>query len=108
MKEHKLNCWEVEQCGLQPGGSNTAERGVCPAAMEQRANGIHEGKNAGRCCWVIPGTLCRGEVQGSYAEKVAACQECHFYKAVKQDEKNRFKVFSVITYEMRKKANNVN
>ncbi len=24
----KLNCWEAMQCGLEPGGSKTAERGI--------------------------------------------------------------------------------
>ena len=26
------NCWEVKQCGRQPGGPKAGEFGVCPAA----------------------------------------------------------------------------
>ena len=97
----KVNCWDLEKCGLEPQGKNTAERGVCPAAVEERADGVHQGVNAGRCCWVVSGTLCRGETQGSYTEKIEACQQCNFYKTVKQEEKYTFKVFSVITHQMK-------
>ena len=53
MEKEKMNCWEIEECGLEPGGKNVSARGICPAAVEQRADGIHQGVNAGRCCWVV-------------------------------------------------------
>ena len=62
----KLNCREVKKCGREPGGSKTAELGICPAAITINYNGIHEGKNGGRSCWVIAGTLCGGQVQGRW------------------------------------------
>lgn len=105
MEQHKkVNCWEFEQCGLEPGGRNIASRSVCPAAIEQHADGIHHGKNAGRCCWAVTGTLCRGGVQGDYAEKIAGCQACEFYTFVRKEEHHEFKVFSAITHEIRSRA----
>jgi hypothetical protein len=104
MQETKLNCWESEQCGLEPGGRNVAGRSVCPAAVEQHADGIHHGRNAGRCCWVVAGTLCRNTVQGDYATKIVGCQRCDFYTAVRKEEHNSFRVFSDIMHEMRRRA----
>lgn len=103
MTDKKLNCWEVKQCGREPGGERAQEFGVCPAAEAQKADGIHAGKNGGRCCWVIQGTLCKGAmVQGSYTEKFCAdCQECDFYKAVKKEEEPKFKVGLMILKEMK-------
>ena len=82
----KKNCWEVKNCGRQPGGGKTAEFGVCVAATDGSKNTIHGGKNAGRACWIIAGTLCGGKVQGTFATKVGNCMVCDFYKAVKGEE----------------------
>lgn len=49
-------------------------------------HGVHGGINAGRSCWVVAGTLCNGEVQGSFARKYASCIECSFYRLVKAEE----------------------
>lgn len=61
----KLNCWQVKKCGREPGGAKTAELGICPAAAEVALSGTNGGKNGGRACWAIAGTLCGGKVQGS-------------------------------------------
>jgi methyl-accepting chemotaxis protein len=59
----KMNCWEAIQC---------AHKEQCPAYPEK-----------GRLCLAVTGTLCRGEKQGSYMEKVDSCREkCAFYKDV--------------------------
>ena len=86
----KKNCWEYKKCGREPGGEKVRELGICPAATEKRLDGIHGGKNAGRCCWVVAGTLCKGEVQGSFAKKFRNCQVCDFYELVKQEEGVKF------------------
>lgn len=78
----KLNCWEFKNCGREEGGENTDEFGVCPAATESRLNGINNGRNGGRSCWVIAGTLCDSWVQGTAADKLTMCRECEFYKSV--------------------------
>ena len=82
-----LNCWEFKKCGREPGGAKVDELGVCPATTEQRADGIHSGKNGGRACWAIAGTLCKGEVQGTYALKMLNCLKCDFYQRVVSDER---------------------
>lgn len=82
----KKNCWEVMKCGREPGGVNTYECAICPAAIEIRANGINGGKNGGRACWAIAGTFCCGKIQGTFTEKHAGCLECEFYKLVTSEE----------------------
>lgn len=80
-----VNCWEFKKCGRQPGGAKVGELGVCPASTATQANAIHDGKNGGRCCWVIAGTFCGGKVQGTYSAKLANCMDCDFYKLVSKE-----------------------
>ena len=82
----KMNCWESKKCGRQPGGMKVAESGVCPAASESRVNGANGGRNGGRACWVVAGTLCGGTVQGTFASKLANCMKCDFYQLVQKEE----------------------
>ena len=85
--EIKLNCWEYMKCGREPGGSKTAELGVCPAATDEKYDGEHSGKKGGRICWRVAGTFCDGEIQGHFVEKIMSCVKCPFYLFVKQQEK---------------------
>ncbi len=82
----KKNCWDVRYCGRHVGGNKSKEMGICPASMEVRLDGVHGGKNAGRSCWVVAGTLCGGEAQGTFAKKFHNCETCEFYKTVKKEE----------------------
>ncbi len=82
----KRNCWEVMDCGREPGGKNVEELGVCPASTDGRLDGVHGGKNSGRSCWVIAGTFCNGEVQGTFAQKYGDCTSCPFYRLVLREE----------------------
>jgi hypothetical protein len=82
----KLNCWEGKNCGRQPGGAKVKELGVCPAATSAGCDGVNGGKNGGRACWAIAGTLCGGKVQGTFATKLANCMGCDFYQRVSTDE----------------------
>ena len=59
-----LNCWEAKKCERQPGGAKVSELGVCPVTTTSKVNGVNGGKNGGRVCWAIAGTLCGGKVQG--------------------------------------------
>ena len=77
-----VNCWEFKKCGREPGGSKAKELGICQAAEDKTLDGVHGGKNAGRSCWAVCGTLCGGKVQGTYAEKLGNCLQCDFYKVV--------------------------
>ena len=87
----KKNCWEVKNCGRQEGGLREKDFGVCPAYSEAKLDRIHDGKNAGRACWVVAGTMCGGKVQGTYAEKLTNCIKCDFYTLVRNEEQTGFK-----------------
>jgi hypothetical protein len=100
---NKRNCWEVKQCGREPGGSHEKDLGVCPAAVEIRLDNVHGGKNAGRCCWAVAGTLCQGAVQGTFAQKYRDCEKCDFYNQVKREEAHRFVLSAVMLSKLKGK-----
>jgi hypothetical protein len=75
-----------QTCGREPGGRNTKEMGVCPAATANLADGVNEGKNGGRICWEIAGTHCGGQVQGTWAMKRTMCLSCPFFQVVRKEE----------------------
>ena len=97
----KKNCWEFKKCGREPGGERVAELGVCPAATEGRLDAVHGGRNAGRSCWVVAGTLCKGEMQGTFAVKFGACESCEFYLAVREEEFPQFQFSSILLKKIR-------
>lgn len=97
----KQNCWEFKKCGRETQGARVHDRGVCPAAKEVKLDGIHGGKNSGRSCWVIAGTYCKGEVQGSFAQKYDNCSECDFYDSVLAEEGPGFTLSPVLLRELR-------
>ena len=78
----KINCWEFKKCGRGHGGEKVAELGECPATVEKRLNGLHDGKNAGRVCWAIAGTMCGDNVHGTFAQKYGDCSICDFFNKV--------------------------
>ncbi|MBN1881442.1 MAG: hypothetical protein JW885_04645 [Deltaproteobacteria bacterium] len=80
----KVNCWEFEKCGREPGGEHAGDMGVCPAATN--GSGSNGGLHAGRSCWIVAGTYCRGKVQGRFAQKLPECMQCDFYQLVKKEE----------------------
>lgn len=86
----KQNCWEFHNCGRASNGKNAQAMGVCPAAVDERLHGVHDGKNAGRSCWVVAGTLCGGETQGTFGKKFKNCEICEFYKQVRSQESGSF------------------
>lgn len=88
----KRNCWEVKKCGRTKGGEHETDLGICPVSKEERLDGVHGGENAGRACWVVAGTLCGGEVQGTFAAKYGQCEKCDFYRAVKKEEGPKYEV----------------
>jgi len=92
----KLNCWEFKKCGREPGGINVPKEGVCPAATDPILKGVNGGDNSGRVCWIVAGTMCNGEVQGTFAHKFKSCEQCDFYKAVKEEEGEKFVPMEVL------------
>ncbi len=86
----KMNCWDYKKCGRQQGGAKVSDLGLCPASTDTHFSGANNGKNGGRACWVISGTLCGGKVQGTYAAKSKNCLECDFYATVRKEEGPNF------------------
>jgi hypothetical protein len=86
MKKKRLNCWEYMKCGREPGGDRIDELGACPVPSCDSCHGINRGVHAGRLCWAIAGTLCNGEIQGTFARKLMTCQKCPFYLLVEEEE----------------------
>ena len=84
----KYNCWEFVKCGREPGGNAVAADGICPAATEHRLDGVHDGHNAGRACWILPDTNCdRGTGTASaHRDKLARCASCKFFHRVADEE----------------------
>jgi chemotaxis signal transduction protein len=58
-------CWEVKGC----------QKNECPA---YESNDLR--------CWMISGTFCRDEIQGSFHEKIEACRKCNFYRKAQIDQ----------------------
>jgi len=80
-------------CGSHPGGSKVQELGVCPAATDTTYDGQNNGKNAGRFCWRIAGTICGGKRQGTFGNKIMDCVVCDFFQKVKDEEGEDFVLY---------------
>lgn len=85
-----LNCWEVMNCGKEPGGAGIDQGRVCPVAEDRKLWGRNRGLYAGRSCGNILGTLCEGWVQDTFEAKIEACSRCTFFDLVKHEERARF------------------
>ena len=92
-REAKINCWEFMGCGLHLKGycKDAGEGALCPAFFDENLKGLHGGQNAGRACWLIPGTLCGGARQETSGQKHTLCLSCDFYALV-IDEENGNKI----------------
>jgi len=55
-------CWDMKQCPPE-------EKKQCPAWEFQ----------AGKLCWFINGTICEGEVQQGWREKMEKCRACKVF-----------------------------
>jgi len=88
------NCWNYKKCGRIAGGAHVHDLGVCPVSTYTALDSVHGGKNAGRSCWVVAGSLCGGTVQGNEEQKRTACWACDFFKLVKKEEDMEPKGFS--------------
>jgi hypothetical protein len=86
----RLNCWEFRKCGRELGGNMEKEEGICPASTYLPLDGVHDGIASGRACWVVAGTMCEGEVSGTFAEKLGDCRDCEFYDLVRSEEGDGF------------------
>jgi len=85
-RQDRENCWQFSSCRKEVHGKIADVLSVCPVALESRLDGIHGGRNAGRACWVVPGTHCHGSIQNTPEEKRKACGHCAFYLKVAGEE----------------------
>jgi hypothetical protein len=53
---------------------------------------------------VVTGSLCKGQRQGSYAEKFGECHKCDFYELVRSEESPHFRVGLTILNEIKKRG----
>jgi len=90
----KQNCWEFKKCGKEVGGEKSKSCGVCPAATNVDADGFCDGKNGGRACVFIIGTLCGGHQALSYEEKAKLCEQCEFYNILKKEHLETINIFA--------------
>ncbi|MCI5120778.1 MAG: hypothetical protein D3908_06230 [Candidatus Electrothrix sp. AUS4] len=81
MKEKPVNCWEVKGCGREPNGKKASEQGVCPVTTNTSLNGVHEGKNGGRCCWLVKFYHAK-QMTGTC--ETTNCIKCNFYNTVRK------------------------
>ena len=88
----KQNCWEYKKCGREPGGQKSEKLGVCPATMNNNFHGVNQGKNAGRICWAITGTLCQRSIGGVFAKSIKSCMICDFLIEVRDEEEPNFRL----------------
>jgi hypothetical protein len=58
-------CWDIQACPMDL-------REKCPAWEFQ----------CGHLCWFISGTMCKGEVQGSWENKMKICRECKVFHSM--------------------------
>jgi hypothetical protein len=55
-------CWDIRGC-------STKSREACPAWEFK----------LGHLCWFVNGTICRGETQGSWPQKMKVCRTCEVF-----------------------------
>ena len=65
-----MKCWEFKKCGREAGGAKVRELGICPVYPDK-----------GNDCARVAGTLCGGQVQGSFAMKLVNCMQCDYFKS---------------------------
>ncbi len=95
-RQTKLNCWKFKQCGRKQDGPNVSDLGLCLATEEERLDGMHDGTNAGRACWIVSSTFCKRGGTGTFAKKFKNCELCDFYWEVKKEEHPRFSLSAVL------------
>lgn len=88
----KLNCWEYNKCGREHGGANVIELGICSATTDASADGFNGGKNGGRICWAVAGTMGSAKNHRTHTQELISCLVCDFFKLVKEEEGDNFRI----------------
>ncbi|MBF0136685.1 MAG: hypothetical protein HQL65_10625 [Magnetococcales bacterium] len=74
--DEKINCWEFNQCGKEE---------YCLAGTSDSFDGFFGGKNGGRFCAFIEGTLCKDDTPRRDSDKLKMCSHCPFYEILLKD-----------------------
>jgi len=78
----RLNCWEFMNCDRGPKSKDNP----CPVAREITANGLNNGINGGRLCWVIIDSLDLRNIKCSERHDSSSCFVCEFRYRVLTEE----------------------
>lgn len=62
-RDQFAKCWDILECSPET-------RDQCPAWE----------MNTGDLCWFINGTICQGEPQKNWQDKMKACRKCRVFK----------------------------
>jgi hypothetical protein len=81
----KKNCWEFKNCGQNIRDKKGDSR-PCQVPKMAIYDGVNNGENGGRVCWIIADSVCEGKVQSTFQQKLETCSACDFYKAVMEEE----------------------
>lgn len=84
------NCWEKNKCGREPGGAKEKKLGTCPVAVHALADGFLGGRNGGRACIFIVGSLSPNQPEGQCATR--DCFHCEFFNTLRKKYKNSLNI----------------
>jgi hypothetical protein len=59
---------------------------MCPVAADTSADGLNEGVNGGRICWIIAETLNKNEIKCCALQQDPSCFQCEFRHKVITEE----------------------
>ncbi|MCI5219061.1 MAG: hypothetical protein D3914_07680 [Candidatus Electrothrix sp. LOE2] len=92
MNENRINCWEFKKCGREPGGRNIEKYGCCSVPVSIEYDGMNNGKNGGRSCWILRESACEKIMRACRVDEIKECRQCHFHTYVRKTERFSHKV----------------
>ncbi|MBF0097558.1 MAG: hypothetical protein HQM04_08770 [Magnetococcales bacterium] len=84
------NCWEVKQCGREPGGYMARQQGTCPVPLYTLADGFLGGHNGGRACAFIVRQLNASERLSACSQNSQTCDQCSFFNQLQSNYPHSF------------------
>jgi len=79
-----LNCWDFVQCRQGPDSPKP-----CAVATDLASDGVNGGRNGGRLCWAVVGSLSGNERPFGCAHNTD-CLACDFFHLVKSEQGDSF------------------